>query len=209
MVRDAGRHPVVSAEQGERFMTERVDSGAPVRRGRGRLLLASAAAAGGLIAGALLFGGGVEPAGANVASWDNLDLASAVGDNTSSGFAPVSAGVDGEGFVHLRGGITVTDAEMQRIGVTGGPWITAVNDDPLPCKYWPAYATAVVNGAYDETGVTDYGVGATIITPDGHIVAGGNSIPLIPDGTTMTATFTATLDNISWEAADPGCVDTP
>lgn len=180
---------------------EDLQTSAPARpRGRFRTgVVAALAATAGLVVGGLAFTS--TPASGDVASWEAAVLESGFA-SLGSPFADASYGIDDEGFVHLRGQATATDVAIDRpLGVgTGGPWLAEAFT--LDCGYRPEHiVTQAINSSEPVVGLEQY-EGALFVFPDGRVLLGGFEIPVVLDGGDAEASFTSSMDSITFEA-DP------
>jgi hypothetical protein len=145
------------------------------------------------------------PAGATVDTWH----APVYADPGWSGFTDAVAGygIDGEGFVHLRGAIGTEDVGVERANVTTGPWVT--HAFTLPCGMRPESRVIMHIGAADVGASTPYEGFLQINTEDGQVFVGSWDMPVSVDGEDASAAFIALLDGVTFQAApdSPECVD--
>lgn len=145
------------------------------------------------------------PAGATVDTWH----VPTYNDPGWSGFTDSVAGygIDGEGFVHLRGAIGTEEVAVERANVTTGPWVT--HAFTLPCGLRPESRVIMHIGAADLSASTPYEGFLQINTEDGQVFVGSWDMPVAQDGEDHTAAFIALLDGVTFQAAPDGpeCVD--
>lgn len=177
---------------------------APSRPSDRRLLIivALAAALVGVLAGR--WSPSSSPAGAVVDAWHEPSF-------IGSGFAgadaaPYGYGIDGEGFVHLRGMVIATDVVVERANGTAGPW--QIHAFTLPCGYRPETRLLVEVGVYDTNGTVGH-EGVLQINDDGIALLGALDIPTVPDDDDQRASFITFLDTVTFQAEpdSPECID--
>ncbi len=172
-----------------------------------RLLVIVALAA--TLAGVLLGRGwpAPEPVGAVVTTWHApAFLAPELG---TIGPAPAGYGLDGEGFVHLRGVVTLDEATVQRGSTeTTGPW--SVHAFTLPCGMRPETRVLVEIGAVDPNASTEYEGYLQINEDGGEVIIGSWDVPVTPaEDEFATASFFAMLETVTFqpEPDSPECVE--
>lgn len=166
------------------------------------LAIALAAALAGFVLGRVSPGGA--PAGATVDAWHTPTFTDPAFSEGSP--APAGYGIDGEGFVHLRGLVFASEVVIERSDTTSGPW--QAHAFTMPCGFRPETRLLVEVGVYDEQATVGY-EGLLQINDDGTVMLGALDIPTVRDGGDDTASFFTFLDSVTYQAQPDGpeCVD--
>jgi hypothetical protein len=146
------------------------------------------------------------PAGAVVTTWHAPTFLEP--ELGTVGPAPAGYGLDGEGFVHLRGLVTLDEGTVQRANTTTGPWM--IHAFTLPCGMRPETRVNVEIGTADLNFTTEYEGYLQINEDGGEVLIGSWDVPVTPlEDDFASASFVAMLETITFqpEPDSPECID--